>query len=209
MDNYPDTGGRPRRRGSDLPACLQTHQLPRAICLRTPTGHRRRSSPTAPKAYFRIGLLQDLMTVHRSTHAHGPNPGMNAFKLRRFHALVILQCVRWYSKYTIRYRQLEEMMAERGVVVDHTTIWRWIQRYAPQLEKEVRWYQGHTGGSWRVDETCILVNGEWKWLFRAVDKQGRTVDFLLTHRRNAKAARRFLAKALGSRQDWPPHAEDE
>ena len=67
---------------------------------------------------------------------------MNAFKLRRFHALVILQCVRWYSKYTISYRQLEEMMAERGVAVDHTTIWRWIQRYAPQLEKEVRWYQG-------------------------------------------------------------------
>jgi IS6 family transposase len=64
---------------------------------------------------------------------------MNAFKLRRFHALVILQCVRWYSKYTISYRQLEEMMAERGVAVDHTTIWRWIQRYAPQLEKEVRW----------------------------------------------------------------------
>ncbi len=130
---------------------------------------------------------------------------MNAFKLRRFHALVILQCVRWYSKYTISYRQLEEMMAERGVVVDHTTIWRWIQCYAPQLEKEVRWYQGYTGGSWRVDETCIRVNGEWKWLFRAVDRQGRTVDFLLTHRRNAKAARRFLAKALRSRQDWPPH----
>jgi transposase, IS6 family len=130
---------------------------------------------------------------------------MNAFKLRRFHALVILQCVRWYSKYTISYRQLEEMMAERGVVVDHTTIWRWIQRYAPQLEKEVRWYHGHTGGSWRVDETCIRVNGEWKWLFRAVDKQGRTVDFLLTNRRNAKAARRFLAKALRTRQHWPPH----
>ena len=89
-------------------------------------------------------------------------------------------------------------------MVDHTTIWRWIQRYAPQLEKEVRWYQGYTGGSWRVDETCIRVNGEWKWLFRAVDKQGRTVDFLLTHRRNAKAARRFLAKALRTRQHWPP-----
>jgi transposase, IS6 family len=117
---------------------------------------------------------------------------MNAFKLRRFHALVILQCVRWYGKYTISYRQLEEMMAERGVAVDHTTIWRWIQRYAPQLGKEVRWYQGYTGSSWRVDETCIRVNGEWKWLFRAVDKS------------NAKAARRFLAKALTSRQDWPP-----
>jgi transposase, IS6 family len=130
---------------------------------------------------------------------------MNAFKLRRFHALVILQCVRWYSKYTISYRQLEEMMAERGVVVDHTTIWRWIQHYAPRLEKEIRWYQGYTGGSWRVDETCIRVRGEWKWLFRAIDKHGRTVDFLLTHRRNAKAARHFLAKALRTRQDWPPH----
>jgi transposase-like protein len=86
-----------------------------------------------------------------------------------------------------------------------TTIWRWIQHYAPRLEKEIRWYQGHTSGSWRVDETCIRVNGEWKWLFRAVDQQGRTVDFLLTHRRNAKAARHFLAKALRTRQDWPPH----
>jgi transposase-like protein len=109
---------------------------------------------------------------------------MDAFKLRRFHALVILQCVRWYCKYAISYRQLEEMMAERGVVVDHTTIWRWIQRHAPQLEKEVRWYQLHQrllAGR----RTCIRVNGEWK--FRAVDKHGRTVDFLLTHRRNAKA----------------------
>ena len=76
------------------------------------------------------------------------DPGMNAFKLRRFHAVVILQCVRWYCKYAISYRQLEEMMAERGVMVDHTTIWRWIQHYAPRLEKEIRWYQGHTSGSW-------------------------------------------------------------
>ena len=129
---------------------------------------------------------------------------MNAFRLHRFHALVILQCGRWYCKYAINYRQLEEMMAERGVVVDHTTTWRWIQCYAPRLEKEIRWDQGHTGSFWRVDETCIRVNGEWKWPFRAVDKHGRTIDFLLTHRRNAKAARRLLAKALRTRQDWPP-----
>src|SRR5512143_317788 len=85
---------------------------------------------------------------------------MHAFKLRRFHALVILQCVRWYSKYTISYRQLEEMMAERGVVVDHTTIWRWIQRYAPQLEKEVRWYQGRQGVS-RLD--CYYEENDHKY----------------------------------------------
>ena len=81
---------------------------------------------------------------------------MSVFKRRRFPAEIILLGVRWYSK----YRQLEEMMAERGVVVDHTTIWRWIQHYAPRLGKEVRWYQGYTGG-WRVDETCIRVNREW------------------------------------------------
>jgi transposase-like protein len=103
---------------------------------------------------------------------------MTAFKLRRFIALVILQCVRWYSKYAISYRQLEEMMAERGVAVDHTTLWRWIQHYAPLLKKEIRWYQGYISGSWRVDDTCIRVHGEWKWLFRAIDKHGRTITWM-------------------------------
>ena len=132
---------------------------------------------------------------------------MSAFKLRRFHALVILQCVRWYSKYTISYRELEEMMGERGVAVDHTTLYRWTQRYAPELEKRSAWYRSRLSFSWRVDETCILVNGEWKWLFRAVDKQGRTVDFLLTHRRNAKAARRFLGQGTAAqpRLETPGH----
>jgi IS6 family transposase len=88
---------------------------------------------------------------------------MQAFRYRRFAALVILQCVRWYSKYAISYRQLAEMMAERGVEVDASTIWRWVQRYAPQLEKEIRWYQGYSGPAWRVDETCVRVKGEWKW----------------------------------------------
>jgi transposase, IS6 family len=87
-----------------------------------------------------------------------------------------MQCVRWYSKYTISYRQLEEMMGERGVAVDHTTIWRWIQHYAPQLEKEIRWYQGHTSGSWRVDETCIRVNGEWKCFGPSTSTAGRSTS---------------------------------
>jgi transposase, IS6 family len=76
---------------------------------------------------------------------------MQAFRYRRFAALVILQCLRWYSKYMVSYRQL----AERGVSVDASTIWRWVQRYAPQLSNP----------AWRVDETCIRVKGEWKWLF--------------------------------------------
>jgi DDE domain len=85
----------------------------------------------------------------------------------------------------IALAELKEMMAERGVVV----ITRPSDPALCSTEKEVRWYQGHTSGSWRVDETCIRVNGEWKWLFRAVDKHGRTIDFLLTHRRNAKRRR--------------------
>ena len=129
---------------------------------------------------------------------------MQAFRYRRFAALVILQCVRWYSKYTLSYRQLAEMMAERGVSVDASTIWRWVQRYAPQLEKEIRWYQGYSGPAWRVDETCIRVKGVWKWLFRAIDREGRTIDFMLTDRRNSTAARRFLGKALKLRRHWPP-----
>jgi IS6 family transposase len=77
---------------------------------------------------------------------------MRAFRYRRFAALVILPCVRWYSKHAISYRQLAEMMAERGVDVDASTICRRVLRYAPELEKEIRWYQGYTGGSWRVEE---------------------------------------------------------
>ena len=95
-------------------------------------------------------------------------------------------------------------MAERGVEVDASTIWRWVQRYAPQLEKEIRWYQGYSWPAWRVDETCIRVKGAWKWLFRAIERAGRTIDFMLTDRRNSKAARRFLGKALTRRRDWPP-----
>ena len=136
---------------------------------------------------------------------------MSVFKRRRFPAEIILLCVRWYCRYGISYRDLEEMMAERGVAVDHVTLYRWIQRYAPELEKRVRWYQGYRSSSWRVDETYVRVGGKWKYLFRAavheylpVDKHGRLIDFMLSDRRNTKAARRFLAKALKVMRNWPP-----
>jgi transposase, IS6 family len=96
------------------------------------------------------------------------------------------------------------MMDERGVAVDHVTLYRWVQRYAPELEKRVRWYQGYRSSSWRVDETYVRVGGKWKYLFRAVDKRGRLIDFMLSDRRNTKAARRFLAKALKVMRNWPP-----
>src|SRR5678816_4160172 len=101
---------------------------------------------------------------------------MSVFKRRRFPAEIILLCVRWYCRYGISYRDLEEMMAERGVAVDHVTLCRWVQRYAPELEKRVRWYQSYRSSSWRVDETYVRVGGKWKYLFRAVDKQGRLID---------------------------------
>ena len=126
------------------------------------------------------------------------------FKRRRFPVEIILLCVRWYCKYGISYRDLAEMMQERGVEVDPSTIMRWVHRYAPELEKRVRAYQGYGSTSWRVDETYVKVGGEWKYLFRAVDKHGRLIDFMLLERRNIGAAHRFLSKATATMRDWPP-----
>jgi transposase-like protein len=126
------------------------------------------------------------------------------FKRRRFPAEIILLCVRWYCKYGISYRDLAEMMQERGVEVDPSTIMRWVHRYAPEIEKRVRRYQGHRSGSWRVDETYVRVGGLWKYLFRAVDKHGQLIDFMLSDRRNTRAAYRFLRKALKTMGDYPP-----
>jgi transposase-like protein len=126
------------------------------------------------------------------------------FKRRRFPVEIILLCVRWYCKYGISYRDLAEMMQERGVNVDPSSIFRWVQRYAPEIEKPVRRYQGFRSGSWRVDETYVRVGGRWKYLFRAVDKHGQLIDFMLSDRRNTKAAYRFLRKAAKTMSGCPP-----
>ena len=102
---------------------------------------------------------------------------MSAFKWRHFAGEVILWAVRWYCRYGISYRELEEMLAERGVEVDHTTLYRWTQRYAPELEKRTAWYRSRLSFSWRVDETYVRVKGRWKYLYRAIDKDGATLDF--------------------------------
>jgi len=120
------------------------------------------------------------------------------FKGRWFQKEFILQCVRWYVAYPLSYRQIEEMMEERGVDVDHSTINRWVLKYTPELEEEFRKRKKPVGSSWRVDETYIEVKGEWKYLYRAVDKEGATIDFLLTAKRDVKAAKRFFRKAIGS-----------
>ena len=124
-----------------------------------------------------------------------------SFKRHRFPAEVILVCVRWCCKYGVSYRDLAEMMQKRGAAVDHSTIFRRVQRCAPEIDKRVRWHQGHRSASWRVDETYIRIGGARKYLFRAVDKTGRLIDFMLSDRRNTRAAHRFLAKALKTMRD--------
>ena len=109
---------------------------------------------------------------------------------------VMLICVRWYAAYPLSLRHIEEMMAERGIEVDHATIHRWAMKILPVLTKVLRHRKRPVGTSWRVDETYIKVCGEWKYLYRAVDKLGWTVDFLLTARRDLAAARRFFERAM-------------
>ncbi len=124
---------------------------------------------------------------------------MSDFKWRHYQGEIILGCVRWYCKYGISYRDLEEMMQERGVEVDHTTLYRWVQHYAPEMEKRLRWHARFgTGLSWQVDEIFIKVKGKWTYLYRAIDKRGNTIDFYLSSTRSAKAAKRFLSKAIRS-----------
>jgi len=117
-------------------------------------------------------------------------------KRMRFPLDVILMCIRWYVAYPLSYRHVEEMMKERGVDVDHSSINRWAIRFLPLLEKVFRRYRRRVGRSWRMDETYIKVKGNWKYLYRAVDKEGDTIDFLLTAKRDKAAAMRFFEKAM-------------
>ena len=119
-----------------------------------------------------------------------------AFKGRHFAPDTILLCMRWYCRYALSYRDLEEMMAERHLSVDHTTIYRWVQRYAPELERRVQWCKPLQTSTWFVDETYIKVRGEWMYLYRAIGDSGETLDFYLSQTRTTKAAKRFLRKAL-------------
>ena len=120
------------------------------------------------------------------------------FKGRHFEPEIIILCVRRYLRYALSLRNLEEIMAERNVHVDHVTIRRWIQRYAPELSRRCRRELRKTNGSWRVDETYLCMAGKWTYLYRAVDSAGDTIDFLLSPTRDAGAAKRFFQKALRS-----------
>src|ERR1700682_2943072 len=126
-------------------------------------------------------------------------PGLRqdqAFKGRQFTAEVILWAVRWYLMFPVSYRDLELMLMDRGVEVDHTTIFRWIQAYAAELEKRIRPHLRMSNGSWRVDETYVKVKGRWIYLYRAVDSRGQTIDLLVAARGDTAAAKRLFRTAL-------------
>jgi transposase-like protein len=125
------------------------------------------------------------------------------FKGRHFEREIIILCVRWYLRFKLSFRDLVEMMAERGLSLTHTTIMRWVQRFAPEFERRWNRFARQSGGSWRVDETYIKIRGVWRYLYRAVDREGKTVDFRLSSRRDVTAAKLFFRRALKT-QGRPP-----
>jgi transposase-like protein len=118
------------------------------------------------------------------------------FKGRHFDGQTIILCVSWYTSFKLSLRDLVIMMADRGITLTHTTILRWVQRHLPEFEKRWNRYARSVGGSWRMDETYIRVGGRWVYLYRAVDKAGRTVDFFLSENRDVNAAKTFLRRAI-------------
>ena len=122
------------------------------------------------------------------------------FHWRHFEPTIILLCVRWYCRYALSYRDLEEMMRERGLAVDHVTIFRWVQRYAPEINKRMRPHLKMTSTSYRIDETYVKVGREWKYLYRAVDSTGNTIACMFSARRDVSAAKRFFKKVMRADQ---------
>jgi transposase-like protein len=164
--------GQPR----DLERVVRDH---RAL-LHWPLGHAISKTP--------------LMKSHRYPLS-GPTP-RSAFARYRFPQEIITLAVRWYLRFGLSYRDVEELLAERGIEVDHVTIFRWVQRFAPEFAEAARARQHLVGDRWHVDETYLKVGGTWRYLFRAIDQFGQVIDVFLSPRRNEEAARRFFAQAI-------------
>ncbi len=128
------------------------------------------------------------------------------FKWRHFQPEIIILNVRWYLRYPLSNRDLEEMMLERGLKIDHSTINRWVLAFSPELEKRTRRYLRPANGSYRIDETYIKVKKKWKYLYRAVDSGGQTIDFMLSAKRDRHAAKRFFRKMMQSDHAAQPYA---
>ncbi len=129
---------------------------------------------------------------------------LNPFKWKHAVGEIILWLVRWYSRYALSYRDLKEIAAERGFGLDHSTIYRWVQEYASEINKRVKPYLKSTCDSWKVDETYLKIKGNWHYLYRAIDKEGNTLDWMLSRNRNKKSAKRFFKKLLGNSHTVDP-----
>ena len=127
----------------------------------------------------------------------------NPFKGRHYPGQVILSAVRWYLRYPLAYLHVSELLAERGLFVDASCIWRWVQTYAPELNKRCRQHLKSTSKSYRIDETYIKVKGKDRYLYRAVDSTGQTIDFLLTAKRDAESAKRFFRQVFSAAEGNP------
>jgi transposase-like protein len=130
-------------------------------------------------------------------------PPRSAFAGFRFPAEVIVLAVRWYLRFGLSYRDVEELLAERGVEVDHVTVYRWVQRFTPLLADAARFARHSPGDRWFVDETYVKVNGVWRYVYRAIDQHGQIIDVLVSKRRDAEAARRFFRRALTTLKVMP------
>ncbi len=138
-----------------------------------------------------------------STRWHPAPTSRSAFAGFRFPAEVITVAVRWYLRYGLSYRDVEELLAERGVEVDHVTVYRWVQRFTPLFADAARFTRHAPGDRWFVDETYVKVGGVWRYVYRAVDQHGQVIDVFVSARRDATAARRFFSRALGTLKVTP------
>jgi transposase, IS6 family len=132
----------------------------------------------------------------RRSRAASPHVDRSAYAGFRFPPEVITVAVRWYLRYGLSYRDIEELLAERGIAVDHVTVYRWVQRFTPLFADAARPLRHATGDRWFVDETYVKVSGRWRYLYRAVDQFGLVIDVLLSEQRDTAAARRFFTRAL-------------
>ncbi len=145
-----------------------------------------------------VGVRGDSVGMFRSDGRPVPVVPSSAFKGFRFPPEIIVLAVRWYLRYGLSYRDVEELLVERGIEVDHVTVFRWVQRFTPLLADAARPCRHAVGDRWFVDETYVKVAGRWRYVYRAIDQYGQIIDVYVSARRDIRAARRFFAAALGA-----------
>jgi transposase-like protein len=141
-----------------------------------------------------------MRATHRSRRSIPPRSAFAGF---RFPSDVIVLAVRWYLRFGLSYRDVEELLTERGVEVDHVTVYRWVLRFTPLLAEAARPCRHAVGDRWWVDETYVRVAGQWRYVYRAIDQFGQVIDVLVSARRDASAARRFFDQAIGATKVTP------